>query len=61
MRGAAPPAQTALDSDTIGTELNGFNGCHGDTAGLRKLGRRGQGYGGRHAAAPDASQYETGE
>ena len=42
------PAQTALDFDAIGTELNGFNGCHGDSEGLRKLGRRGQGYGGRH-------------
>ena len=55
------PAQTALDFDAIGTELNGFNGCHGDSEGLRKLGRPGQGYGGRHAAAPDASQDETDE
>ena len=37
------PAQTALDFDAIGTELNGFNGCHGDSEGLRKLGRPGEG------------------
>ncbi len=55
------PAQTALDLDTIGTELNGFNECPSDTVSLRKLGRPGQGYGGRHAAAPDASQDETDE
>ena len=33
-------AQTALDSDAVGTELNGFNGCPSDSEGLRKLGRR---------------------
>ena len=33
------PAQTALDSDAVGTELNGFNGCPSDTVSLRKLGR----------------------
>ena len=49
------PAQTALDFDAIGTELNGFNGCHGESVSLRKLGRPGEGCEGRHAAAPDAS------
>ena len=33
------PAQTALDSDAVGTELNEFNGCPSDSEGLRKLGR----------------------
>ena len=54
------PAQTALDFNAVGTELE-FNGCPGESVSLRKLGRPGQGYGGRHAAAPDASQDETDE
>ena len=53
-----PPRRPLTITRRNGT--NGFNGCHGDSEGLRKLGRRGQGYGGRHAAAPDASQVETG-
>ena len=52
-----PPRRPLTITRRNGT--NGFNGCHGDTVSLRKLGRRGQGYGGRHAAAPNASWVET--
>ena len=52
-----PPRRPLTITRRNGT--NGFNGCHGDSEGLRKLGWRGQGYGGRHAAAPNASQVET--
>ena len=47
-----PPRRPLTITRRNGT--NGFNGCPSDSEGLRKLGRRGQGYGGWHAAAPNA-------
>ena len=48
------PAQTALDFNAIGTELE-FNGCPSESVSLRKLGRPGEGCEGRYATDPDAS------
>ena len=41
-----PPRRPLTITRRNGT--NGFNGCPSDSEGLQKLGRRGQGYGGRH-------------
>ena len=48
-----PPRRPLTITRRNGT--NGFNGCHGESVSLRKLGRPGEGCEGRYATDPDAS------